>query len=179
VVSPVVVAFAAPSGTGKTTLIERVLRQLKADGLRVGAIKSDAHGVELDTPGKDTYRMRESGSETTALVSSNQLAIFFDAAEPETPPLAKLVEVFFSDLDIVLLEGFRRHGYPTIVVQRESRAPGDWRWPENVLAVATDGDARGAVPCFAIDDVKGIVALIRSLLDRERASGRKKSPPFA
>lgn len=162
-------AFAAPSGTGKTTLIESVLRILKQGGLRVGAIKSDAHGVELDTPGKDTHRMRQAGAETTALVSSNQLAIFFDTAAPETPALSKLVEVFFSDVDVVLLEGFRRHGYPTVVVQREGVDSQGWRWPEKVLAIATDIDpsarvAPADVPSIGLDDPAGIAALVRGLL---------------
>jgi molybdopterin-guanine dinucleotide biosynthesis protein MobB len=135
--NPKLVAFAAPSGTGKTTLIERVIAHLESSGLRVGAIKSDAHRVELDTPGKDTHRMRASGAATTALVSKDQIAVFRDSPGPEFR-LEDIVALFFADMDIVLAEGFRSHGHPTIVVHRDGTDMRDWEWPANVVAVASD-----------------------------------------
>ena len=105
-----VISFAAPSGTGKTTLICSLIEPLKALGLRVATVKSDAHRVQLDTPGKDTHRMREAGSDVTALVSRDQVAIFRDSpAEPVD--LAKIIDLFFADVDIVLAEGFRSRGH--------------------------------------------------------------------
>ncbi len=153
------VAFAAPSGTGKTTLIEKLVPHLKARGLRVGVIKSDAHGVELDTPGKDTHRFRQAGSETTALVSRDQLAIFCDET-PRDFPIESLIELFFADLDVVLLEGFRSHDFPTIVVRRGGVDMGDWRWPKNVLAVASDGTGNESHTSVPLDDLEAIGALV-------------------
>ena len=117
---PTVLSFAAPSGTGKTTLLCAVIEALKARGHRVGAIKGDAHGVELDTPGKDTHRMRAAGARTTALVSRDQIAVFRDEAA-ERVPLRLIVDAFFGDHDFVLAEGFRSHGLPTVVINGKYR----------------------------------------------------------
>ena len=158
---PTIVSFAAPSGTGKTTLITRLLAELKGRGHRVGAIKSDAHRVELDTPGKDTHRMRSAGAEVTALVSRDQLAFFRDAPGPEIP-LASIVELFFRELDIVLAEGFRQHGHPTIVVRRGAVSTEGWSWPARVVAIASDAPDERA-PCFGLDDVAGLSDFIEGL----------------
>jgi molybdopterin-guanine dinucleotide biosynthesis protein B len=128
----------------------------------VGAIKSDAHGVELDTPGTDTHRMRKGGAETTALVSSGQLAVFRDGARHEVP-LSKLIEVFFSDLDFVLLEGFRSHTYPTIVVRRAGVDMEGWREPANVVAIASDVELEEGATVLALDDTEGIADLVCGL----------------
>lgn len=160
---PTVVAFAAPSGTGKTTLICKLLETLRARGHRVGAIKSDAHRVELDEPGKDTHRMRESGAETTALVSRDQVAIFRDVPGQEFP-LAGIVELFFTDMDIVLAEGFRSHDFPTIVLRRREISLEGWAWPSGVVAVVSDSPHDGA-PVIALDDVAGLTDLVCRLHD--------------
>ena len=137
--SPVMVAFAAPSGSGKTTLIEKLIRELAARGLRVGAVKSDAHRVELDRPGKDTHRMREGGAQVTALVSKDQIAVFRDVEGPAFE-LEDLVRLFFPAVDVIVAEGFRSRGLPTVVVCRKGVSRDEWTWPREVIAVATDHD---------------------------------------
>lgn len=64
-----IIAFAAPSGTGKTTLLEGVIRALVARGNRVAVLKSDAHRVVLDKPGKDSWRFSEAGAASVAVLS--------------------------------------------------------------------------------------------------------------
>ena len=142
----VMVAFAAPSGSGKTTLIEKLIRELAARGLRVGAVKSDAHRVELDLlvvleegPGKDTHRMREGGAQVTALVSKDQIAVFRDVEGPAFE-LEDLVRLFFPAVDVIVAEGFRSRGLPTVVVCRKGVSRDEWTWPREVIAVATDHD---------------------------------------
>jgi len=162
--SPHLIAFAAPSGTGKTTLICRLVEALRERGLRVGTLKSDAHRVELDTPGKDTHRMRKSGSETTAIVSRDQIAVFRDAPGPAIPVEA-VVELFFGGLDLVLAEGFRERDLPTIVVRREAVSSDGWRPPRRVIATVSDAGEDGALdpqgpPGFALDDIAGIADFI-------------------
>ena len=154
---PKILAFAAPSGTGKTTLICKVIAELNGRGLEVGTIKSDAHRVELDTPGKDTHRMRSSGSATTAIISRNQLAVFQDGGRKPSP-IHKIVDVFFSDVDLVLAEGFRSQGLPTIVVSRKDNVDPKWELPSHVVAIASDhGDIDSPnAQVFALDDLKGL-----------------------
>lgn len=134
---PPVVAFAAPSGTGKTRLIVALIGELRARGLRVGVLKSDAHRVQLDTPGKDSWRFSEAGASSVALLTAERLALF-ERLEGEVS-LVHAVERLFPSADIVLAEGFRRSGLPTIRVFRAG-GPSDQGWapPENTIAWASD-----------------------------------------
>lgn len=134
---PPVVAFAAPSGTGKTRLIVALIGELRARGLRVGVLKSDAHRVQLDTPGKDSWRFSEAGASSVALLTAERLALF-ERLEGEVS-LVHAVERLFPSADIVLAEGFRRSGIPTIRVFRGG-GPSDKGWtpPENTIAWASD-----------------------------------------
>lgn len=126
------ISFVAPSGTGKTTLVEQVISRLTADGLRVAGVKHDAHRIELDTEGKDSWRMRKAGADTL-LVGANQLAWMSDTTP--SPSLEQLVEVFFSDADIVIVEGYRSAGLPTVLVERAEVNDPTWHRPTSqVLA---------------------------------------------
>ncbi len=158
---PRIFSIAAPSGTGKTTLITRLLEHLRTRGVRVGAVKSDAHGVDLDTEGKDTHRMRSAGAETTGLISRDQIAIFRDPAKPEVS-LEKLIDLFFSDLDIVIAEGFRSHGFPTVVVRRTGIDRSGWKMPADVIAsVVDDEEIRiEGLPAFAFDDLEKLASFL-------------------
>ncbi len=128
------VSFVAPSGTGKTTLVESVIAALIARGLRVGAVKHDAHRIELDTEGKDSWRLRQAGAETL-LVGANQLAWMSD--EGTVPPLEPLVQLFFADADIVIVEGYRSAGLATIIVERPEMSDPTWHRPESDRVIAT------------------------------------------
>lgn len=161
---PVIVSVAAPSGSGKTTLIEALLPRLADRGLRVGAIKSDAHRVELDTPGKDSHRMRKAGAVVTGLVSQGQIGLFLDGVDESIgrPELAEVVRVFFRPLDLVLAEGFRSQGFPTLVIRRRGVDAGGWQWPDHVIALATDepAAARGSAPVLDLDDPDAVAAFL-------------------
>ncbi|MEZ5379524.1 MAG: molybdopterin-guanine dinucleotide biosynthesis protein B [Acidimicrobiales bacterium] len=131
---PPMVSFVAPSGTGKTTLVEAVVASLISRGHRVGAVKHDAHRIELDTEGKDSWRLRQAGAETL-LVGANQLAWMSDASTP--PALDELVRLFFADHDLVIVEGYRSAGLPTIIVERPEVGDPTWRRPDEALVIAT------------------------------------------
>lgn len=124
------ISFVAPSGTGKTTLVEQVIGALDADGLRVAAVKHDAHRIELDTEGKDSWRMRKAGADTL-LVGANQLAWMSDATS--SPSLETLVELFFHDADVVIVEGYRSAGLPTVLVERPEVSDPTWHRPTSEI----------------------------------------------
>lgn len=132
---PVLVSFVAPSGTGKTTLLEAVIADLSGDGYRIGAIKHDAHRIELDTEGKDSWRFREAGADGTLLVGSNQLAWFTNNGR--SPDLQACIELFFGGFDLVLVEGFRSARLPTILVERPDHRDPTWKPPDPALVLAT------------------------------------------
>lgn len=136
---PPMISFVAPSGTGKTTLVEAVIAELSARGLRVAGVKHDAHRIELDTEGKDSWRMRKAGADTL-LVGANQLAWMSDATD--TPPLSDLVRLFFTDADLVIVEGYRSAGLPTVLVERLEISDPTWHRPaeDRIIATVHPGD---------------------------------------
>ena len=154
-----IICFAAPSGTGKTTLIERVIECLVARGLRIGAIKHDAHNVELDRPGKDSWRLREAGAVRTILAANNQLAVFDTAEQPRR--VRELAEQFLSDVDVVIAEGFRTSGEPTIIVERvDGPIRKDWEPPVAPIAIVSDGLTTGTLPVLGLNAPDEVAAFI-------------------
>ena len=129
------VSFVAPSGTGKTTLLESVIAQLSELGYRVAAVKHDAHRIELDTEGKDSWRLRSAGAADTLLVGRNQIA--WMGAVDQGPSLSALVEVFCAAADLVVVEGFRSAGLDTIRVHRHDVDDPSWTPPDPERVIAT------------------------------------------
>jgi len=108
---PVVIKLVGPSGAGKTTLAESLLRALRGQGLRVGYVKHAAHGFDLDRPGKDSARAAAAGACGVALAGPAGIAYL--APEREAAP-EDLATRFFADADLVLVEGFSQARVPTI-----------------------------------------------------------------
>ena len=109
-----VLGIAAQSGTGKTTLIERLLPALVSRGLRVGTIKRSHHAFEIDRPGKDSDRMRRAGARQVLVASAYRSALITEGdgvTEPQLPRL--LAQLDPAALDLVLVEGFRHDAIPT------------------------------------------------------------------
>ncbi|MEM9561818.1 MAG: molybdopterin-guanine dinucleotide biosynthesis protein B [Actinomycetota bacterium] len=129
------VSFAGPSGTGKTTLLEGVITRLTAMGYRVAAVKHDAHRIELDTEGKDSWRLRRAGADSTLLMGRDQMAWF--GSDGAGPDLNQAVGLFASTADLVVVEGFRSAGLPTVIVAREGHGDGRWEPPDPALVLTT------------------------------------------
>jgi molybdopterin-guanine dinucleotide biosynthesis protein B/molybdopterin-guanine dinucleotide biosynthesis protein len=160
------VAFVARSGTGKTTLIEKILPELAARGYRVGAIKYDAHRFDIDHPGKDSHRFTAAGAQTMVITSAEKLALV--KKHSGAPPAEDLLRDYFSDLDIVLVEGFRRSGLPKIEIHRKGEnAPLLCRGenPDTALiAVASDEPLEVDVPVLELSAPRGIADFIEGIL---------------
>jgi len=155
-------AFVAKSGSGKTTLLERVISRLKDRGYRVGAIKHDAHRFDIDRPGKDSYRLTAAGADTMVISSPEKLALVKNHAV--SPPVEDLLAAFFTDVDIVLVEGFKSSSLPKIEVHRRERSPdllcrGKEHDPM-LLAVASDEPLELDVPRLDINDPDGVTDFI-------------------
>ncbi len=135
-----ILGFAAFSGTGKTTLLTQLIPLLKQKGFRVGLIKHSHHNIQIDQPGKDSYRLREAGATPVMLVSSRRRAIITEFTEVKEPDLDEQLLAFDqSQLDLVLVEGFKAVSFPKIELHRPSLGkpllyPDD---PE-IIAVASD-----------------------------------------
>jgi molybdopterin-guanine dinucleotide biosynthesis protein MobB len=156
------VAFVSKSGSGKTTLLEKVISRLKDRGYRVGVIKHDAHRFDIDRPGKDSYRLTAAGADIMLISSPEKLALVKKHAA--SPPVEDLLTVFFTDVDIVLTEGFKSSSLPKIEVhRRECGADLLCRGEEHdsmLLAVASDEPLDLDVPQLDINDSDGITDFI-------------------
>ena len=157
-----VVAFVAKSNTGKTTLLEQVIRELKNRGYKVGAIKHDAHKFDIDHPGKDSHRLTAAGADTMLITSQEKLALI--KRHGASPPLEELIATYFTDVDIVLTEGFKMSSLPKIEVHRKERSPtllcrGEHHDP-TLVAVASDEALNLDVPVLDLNDIKGVTDFI-------------------
>ena len=133
--------FCAFSGTGKTTLLTRLIPLLRDEGLRLGVIKHAHHDFDIDHPGKDSRRLRESGAEQMLIASRHRMAFIRECRGPEREPrLAELLHCVDTDaLDLVLVEGFKREPIPKIELYRPSLGkPLIHAADRHVIAVASD-----------------------------------------
>jgi molybdopterin-guanine dinucleotide biosynthesis protein MobB len=156
------VSFVARSGTGKTTLVEQVITELKRRGYRVGALKHDAHRFNIDYPGKDSFRFTAAGADTMLITSPEKLALVRQHAAP--PPIEELLSTYFNDVDIVLTEGFKRSALPKIELCRaECGNPllcrGD-EYDPALVAVAADVELELDVPRLDLNDPVGVADFV-------------------
>jgi len=156
------VSVVAKSGTGKTTLLEKVIARLKERGYRVGVIKHDAHCFDIDHPGKDSHRLTSAGADTMLIASHEKLALV--KKHDASPSIEELLATYFSDVDIVLTEGFKQSSMPKIELHRQERSTtlicrGVEHDP-TLLAVASDEPLELDVPVLNLNDVGAIADFI-------------------
>ena len=167
-----VVAIVGTSGTGKTTLIEKLIPALKRKGFRVGTIKHDVHGFTIDKPGKDSWRHKEAGASMVVLSSPRQVATVKDVDHDTS--LDEL-ESYFSGVDIILAEGYKRGNRPKLEIFRpevhEKPVCGN---DDNLLAMVTDAPGDFGVPRFLLKDAEDIAAFLISHFD---LAGHAESAP--
>ena len=135
------VGFCAFSGTGKTTLLTRLLPLLKLKGLRVGVVKHAHHMFDIDYPGKDSYELRLAGASQMLVASRNRMAWVKESQEERREPVLEeaLHSLESTLLDLVLVEGFKQAAIPKIELHRASLGkPLIYPTMSNIIAIATD-----------------------------------------
>jgi len=135
-----VLGFAAFSGTGKTTLLIRLIPFLEQRGVRVALIKHAHHDFEIDKPGKDSFELRKAGARQVLVASDRRSALMTEYAEPGDPQLDELVAQLTLDaVDLVLVEGFRHVPFPKIELHRPAQKHRLLcREDASIIAVAAD-----------------------------------------
>jgi molybdopterin-guanine dinucleotide biosynthesis adapter protein len=152
-----VIGFAGWSGAGKTTLLCRVIPLLVARNLRVSTVKHAHHRFDVDQPGKDSWEHRQAGATEVLVASAARWALMHELRGAHEPTLCSLL-VRLSEVDLVLVEGFKRDCHPKIEVFRSSAGkeplhPHD----PNIRAIASDRPFHTAtVPVIDIDDAEGV-----------------------
>jgi molybdopterin-guanine dinucleotide biosynthesis protein B len=156
---PPLVCIVGRSDSGKTTLIEKLLPALIRLGLRVGTIKHDVHGFDIDRPGKDSYRHKQAGAATTIISSPAKMAMVRDTDHDLT--LDEL-RPYFHGLDLVLTEGYKRETKPKVEIYRPEAHPEPLcRDDENLVALVSDVDIDLGVPKFGLDDADSLAAFLK------------------
>ncbi|MCK4864462.1 MAG: molybdopterin-guanine dinucleotide biosynthesis protein B [Gammaproteobacteria bacterium] len=133
--------FSAYSGTGKTTLLSKILPILKSQGIRVAVLKHAHHNFDVDHPGKDSHTLRHAGASQMLIASSKRWALMVETPEMTKDPTLNelLAHLDQSQLDIILVEGFKDEPFSKIELHRPSLGkPFLHTDDKNIIALATD-----------------------------------------
>ncbi|AFM42667.1 molybdopterin guanine dinucleotide biosynthesis accessory protein MobB [Desulfosporosinus acidiphilus SJ4] len=158
--TPVISIVGGGSNSGKTTLLEKLIREAKQRGWRVGTLKHDIHGFDLDQPGKDSWRHAQAGADIVAISSPRKIAVMESVSEDQ--PLEKVIDRI-QGVDVIFTEGYKSGDKPKIEVFRSSVHQKLFCRPEELLAIASDVSFDLGIPTFSLDDASGICDLIESL----------------
>ena len=155
-----VIAIVGKSGTGKTVIMEKLIAEFKARGYRVGAVKHAHQTVDLDAPGKDTWRFSRAGSDAVAISSPSRITIFNNL--DREPLLEDAVMLLGVNYDIILAEGFKTARAPKIEVCPTGN-PGDMVCSESDLrAVISDTKLPVKIPLFGREEISRIADFIEN-----------------
>ncbi len=177
--------------SGKTGLMERLVAEITGRGFSVSTVKHVHHDVDLDQPGKDTWRHRAAGASEVVLASAQRFAILHEHRGPE-PDLAEVL-ARMKPVDLVLVEGYKRDAHPKVEVWRRETGheliqPGD----ALVRAVASDEVLDLPVPVLDLNDTGAVADFILAevglvanrfdtviVVDWSAASSRSPAKPSA
>lgn len=159
--------FAAWSGTGKTTLLEAMLPKLVEHGIRVAVIKHAHHNFDIDKEGKDSYRLRKAGAAQMLISSRYRRAMVTETPEEEATLPQLIAQLDLNELDLILVEGFKKLSFPKIELHRaEIGKP--WLFPDdgNIIAVASDTPAETDLPKLDINDLDKLTAFVADFTNK-------------
>ena len=161
--------FVAFSGTGKTTLLKKLISLLKNENIRIGMIKHAHHTFDIDIPGKDSYELRKAGAAQTIVSSQKRWAMITETPEQEADPeLQEMVNALDSSkLDLILVEGFKHIAFSKIELHRPKLGhPLLCNEDKNIIAIATDSPLTNKVniPLLDINNPDEITKFILSFM---------------
>jgi molybdopterin-guanine dinucleotide biosynthesis protein B len=156
---PPVLALIGKPNCGKTTLIEKLIPALAEKGVRVGTIKHHHGEIQMDTPGKDTWRHKQAGAQVILLSSPGGIGLIQDTAEDT--PVEDLVSRYFQNVDLVIAEGYKWSTLPKIEVFRSTVYDEPMQETgETLIAMVSDVEIRKGLPWFRYDEISSLVDFI-------------------
>jgi molybdopterin-guanine dinucleotide biosynthesis adapter protein len=164
--TPLVFGITGWKNSGKTTLVARLVSELRARGLKIGVIKHAHHAFDIDHPGRDSHTIREAGANEVAVVSARRWAIVHELRDGEPEPALADMLLRLAGNDLVLVEGFKGENHPKLEVRSADAAdtrPMDDAAP-NIIAIATDTPTDDPRTQFRRDDIAGIADFILAQL---------------
>ena len=154
---PPILSIVGRSQSGKTTIIEKLIPELKKRGYRIGTIKHAHHGFDIDKSGKDSWRHRHAGADAVVVAAPGQIALVKD---DQSDSLDGLLH-YFDGMDLIITEGYKTQSKPKIEVLRAARHSrlvcADDPW---LVAVVTDVACDSNVPVFGLEDITPLADLI-------------------
>ena len=144
-----VISFIGRSGVGKTTYLEKMIAELKRRGYRIGVIKHDIHGFEMDHPGKDTWRHAQAGADVVCISSSEKFAMI--KKTHSDMPLDEIVAKI-DDVDIILVEGYKNHSARRVEIFRQAAGREPLGRPADIFAVISDIPLYQGLPHFGLEE---------------------------
>jgi len=162
--------FAAFSGTGKTTLLELLIPLLVGQGLKVALVKHSHHDIELDKPGKDSYRLRKAGASQVVLAGTDRAILFCEYGQRQESKLLDQLALLQTDsLDLVLVEGFRDQPFNKIELHRSALdKPFLFIKDPSIIALACDVRVAGCE--LPLLDLNNVDAIAKFVVDFVKAS---------
>ena len=152
-----IISVVGKSKSGKTTLIEKLIPELKKRGYRVGTVKHASHDFDMDKKGKDSWRHKAAGADTVIVASSERIVMVKD----ENFVQLESIEKYFDDVDLVITEGFKKEKRPKIEVccSHKNKKPlcND---DKTFIALVTDTDISVNVPTFGSEEIEALSDLI-------------------
>lgn len=157
--SPKIILIVGKSNSGKTTLMEKLIRALSTRGFRVGSVKhTHDKKVDFDKKGKDSWRHKNAGAVASLIVTDTRVALVKD----DTRPAEEKIFHYLGDMDLILAEGFKTFPLPKIeIFRKESPHEGPLCLEDpNLVAFVTDTDIRPPKPCFGLEETEPLADLI-------------------
>jgi len=153
-----IITIIGKSGCGKTTLLEKLIPELKRRGYSVGTIKHHSHaGFDIDKPGKDSWRHAQAGSHHIVIAAPDKIASYRLLERELT---LDEIAAPMDDIDIILTEGYRQAGKPSLEIVRAETGTGLVSHPEQLFAIATNLPLQHTVPIIGLEDITAMADLI-------------------
>ncbi len=157
---PKIVSIVGKSGSGKTTLLEKLIPELKSRGYHLGIIKHAHRGFDMDKQGKDSWRHKKAGADATLVISPGMIAMVKD----EKITSLHGVTHYLSDMDLIIVEGFKRETIPKIEIFRKADRHKEPLFLDGsrLEAFVSDTDFHPGVPTFGLEEIKPLADFIEN-----------------
>ena len=165
-----IVSIVGKSDSGKTTLIEKLLPELTRRGFRIATVKHDVHGFEVDREGKDSWRHKQAGAHTVVIASPQKVALIRNVEKDWT--LEEIGGKLIQDVDLILSEGYKKDVQPKIeIFRKEKHKELLCTQEDHLVAIVSNQVFEVGVPCFDLDDMKGLGDFIERTFLRKKHDG--------